>query len=264
MKSPTDLIEILRVISQTECVVIGGQAVNLWSERYGKPEPPWSMLKPFTSIDLDLLGGRREVLEVAQLLKTNPSLPRPDDNTVNAGKLSVSLAGGELEIDFVHTANGINTQEAFETAPTLTYHDVCLRLLHPVLCVESKTVNLATLPQDSGWRQDLKHLRLSLANTREYLAELTLQDTSPTALLRWANRLRRNANHQLGLRAARMHQVNFQEAIPKSLWEQQDGPLARFVGAEWAAWTDEISAKLREEAELEQWLETLQQPQPPQ
>jgi hypothetical protein len=148
VKSPGDILEVLRAVAQTDCLVIGGQAVNLWSERYEKPEPPWTELKPFTSLDLDLLGSRRDVLAAASLLHAKPLLPVPGENTVNAGKLTVALGREELDIDVVHTANGINTQEAVETAPLLVYRDLRLRVLHPVLCIESKTVNLATLPQD--------------------------------------------------------------------------------------------------------------------
>ncbi len=262
MKRPEDILEILRTIGKTDCVIIGGQAVNLWSERYEKPEPPWSELKPFTSVDLDLLGDRRQVLSVARLLQTDPQFPEPGENTVNAGKLSLPPFLGSLEIDFVHTANGLSTPEILETAPTLRYREIRLRVLHPVLCVESKTVNLATLPQEAGWRQDLKHLRLSLANAREYLAELTRQGADPGALLRWARRLRRDANHQLGLNAARFPGINFQDAIPRELWEQAGGPLADFIRTEWEDWTREIATKLREEAELEKWLQDLQQRQP--
>lgn len=256
------MLDILRVVGGTECVIIGGQAVNLWSERYARPEPPWTELRPFTSLDLDLLGGRREVLQVAKLLKVSPHLPRAGENTANSGRLQVPLGNLELEVDFLHTANGINTQEAFETAPTLTFEGTSLRVLHPVLCVESKTVNLATLPQDANCRQDLKHLRLSIANTHEYLAELTEHDAKPASLLRWARRLRSNANHQLGLAAARLHQVDFQQAIPKPLWERRGGDLGGFVREEWASWTEEVSRKLAEELEIEQWLQQLQHKNP--
>ncbi|MBI5385388.1 MAG: hypothetical protein HZA90_11970 [Verrucomicrobia bacterium] len=262
MRSPHDILSLLRVVAQTDCLVIGGQAVNLWSERYQKPEPPWSELQPFTSIDLDLLGSRRDVLAVAELLRAKPQLPGPDANTVNAGTLLVPSDDGGFEIDVVHTANGINTQEAGETAPTLAFRDVRLRVLHPVLCIESKTVNLATLPQDAGYRQDLKHLRLSIANAREFLAELTLEGRNPAALLRWAKRLRRAATHQLGLDAARRHSVNFQQAIPQALWEQTTGPLADFIQTEWAAWAEEVSRKLAEEREVERWLRNLQAKDP--
>lgn len=251
------MLDVLRAVGDADCVIIGGQAVNLWSERYAKAAPPWTDLRPFTSVDLDLLGGRREVLQVAKLLKVSPYLPLADENTANSGKLRVLLGDAELEVDFLHTANGINTQEAFETAPLLTFEGTRLRVLHPVLCVESKTVNLATLPQHADSRQDLKHLRLSLANTCEYLAELTRQDAKPASLLRWARRLRRNANHQLGLTAARLYHVDFQEAVPKALWAQQGGGLADFVREEWTSWSEEVSRKLAEELEIEQWLQKL-------
>jgi hypothetical protein len=35
--------------------------------------------------------------------------------------------------------------------------------------------------------------------------------------------------------------------------------LAAFVRDEWASWAEEVPRKLREEAELEEWLQRLQQ-----
>ena len=60
MYSIKELRHLLEVISRTQAILIGGQAVNLWSERYKKEEPPWSELQPFSSVDIDLLGTQPE------------------------------------------------------------------------------------------------------------------------------------------------------------------------------------------------------------
>jgi hypothetical protein len=53
------------------------------------------------------------------------------------------------------------------------------------------------------------------------------------------------------------HGVDFQQAIPRTLWEQTAGPLADFIKGEWGAWADEVSRKLDEEREIEQWVREL-------
>lgn len=83
--------------------------------------------------------------------------------------------------------DGLNTAEAVQTAVRLTHANVGLRVLHPVLCLESKTVNLLTLDQPIEGRQDEKHLRLAIANGAEFLAELTSRGREPETLFRWAN-----------------------------------------------------------------------------
>jgi hypothetical protein len=50
--SVSDLSPVLGVIGKLDCVVIGGQAVNIWCEYYARgdyvPAGQWDELKPFT------------------------------------------------------------------------------------------------------------------------------------------------------------------------------------------------------------------------
>jgi len=123
--------------------------------------------------------------------------------------------------------------------------------------VESKTVNLATIPQDSGERQDLKHLRLSIAILREYLKALTLAGTSDQILLRWARRVRMNSNHELGLQTAIRYGICFQDAIPSDLWRNRTGPLGNFMKQEWPDWTKELVEKTADLRDLDKWIGSL-------
>jgi hypothetical protein len=52
------LSALLEVIGRTRAVLVGGQAVNLWSERYQREAEPWRNLRPFTSVDVYLLGSQ--------------------------------------------------------------------------------------------------------------------------------------------------------------------------------------------------------------
>ena len=255
--SPHEIKPVLQALAQTRAVIIGGQAVNLWAERYQNESPPWPELRPYTSFDLDVLGNRTDVLQCSQALDAEPFFPLASENTANSGKIIAQIGGSDFEIDFLHSPNGLSPAEVTELALTITFETIPLKVLHPLHCVESKTVNLATLPQDAGGRQDLKHLRLSIASLRQHLIKLTLDGGSETLLLRWAHRIRTNSNHELGLMATIKHGVQFQEAIPADLWQTHPGPLADFVKKEWLEWKDENTEKTSDLRDLEAWLKSL-------
>jgi len=162
-----------------------------------------------------------------------------------------------LKSIFLHSPNGLSPAEIREFARSFVFEKIPLKVLHPLHCMESKTVNLATMSQKDGDRQDLKHLRLSLAIIKEYLSNLTLAGNSDPILLRWARRIRTNSNHELGLQAAISHSINFQEAIPSDLWLQHPGPLRDFIKDEWQDWTVEIAEKTSDMREIDDWIESL-------
>ena len=51
----------------TPQVIIGGQAVSIWAERYLPGEPELGKYLPFTSKDLDLLGNKSDLDQLARL-----------------------------------------------------------------------------------------------------------------------------------------------------------------------------------------------------
>jgi hypothetical protein len=262
--SPSEIRPALKALSQTNGVIIGGQAVNLWAEKFQKDESFWRELGPYTSYDLAVLGDQTDVLKCSRELDAEPFFPKPNENTANSGKIVTQIKGQEFEIDFLSTPSGLSPAEVRELARSITFEDeITLKVLHPIHCVESKTVNLMTMPQDAGERQDLKHLRLSIAILRQYLIELTLRGGNEKVLLRWANRMRTNANHDLGIKAAIKHGIDFRHTIPAGLWRDQPSPLADFVRKDWAQWEDETQEKITDIRELDAFLKSLNEPKRP-
>jgi hypothetical protein len=198
-----------------------------------------------------------DVLKCSQSLNTTAFFPGAEENTANSGKIITKIGNSEFEIDFLHSPNGLAAAEVTELARAMTFEGIPLRVLHPIHCVESKTVNLATLSQNGGERQDLKHLRLSIAIFREYLATLTLEGGHEKLLLRWAYRLRTDSSHELGLQAAIKYGINFQDAIPTDLWKKDTGALAEFVKNEWQNWKDEIAEKTSDLRDIDAWVKSL-------
>jgi hypothetical protein len=68
-------------------VLIGGQAVNYWAERYLAVEPELRRMLPFTSEDIDFKGNRDDVRHIAEQLKLTPVYPHPVEMTALAGAI---------------------------------------------------------------------------------------------------------------------------------------------------------------------------------
>ncbi len=255
MYSLAQLQPILRVLGRTGVVLVGGQAVNLWSERYQRSdEAPWQDLQPFTSLDVDLLGNQADVKAIARHLQGRIELPGDPAHTPNLAR--IHCGEPEIDIDVLHSVNGLNPAEALQTAVQLQYHDIALRVLHPVLCIESKTVNLLTLDQQVAGRQDEKHLRLSIANCREFLASLTASRRAED-LVAWAERLRTHANTHFGLEIQHKYKLRFLEAVPLGPWRQAGALLQRWVEQNAPVWEKEVEQKLQDTIEVEKWLQQL-------
>jgi hypothetical protein len=253
---------VLQALGRTGAILIGGQAVNLWSERFQRPqETPWKESQPFTSMDVDLLGNQADVKALAESLVSRVELPDDPAHTPNLAK--IHCANPEIDIDVLHSVNGLNPAEALQTAVQLRFGDMPLRVLHPVLCIESKTINLLTLDQQVVGRQDEKHLRLSIANCREFLASLTAS-RSPDDLLAWADRLRAHANTHFGLTIQHQYNLRFIGAIPRELWRSASARLHHWVNQIAPAWEREVEQKIQDTLEVEQWLETLRRKPPTQ
>ena len=56
-------------------ILIGGQAVNYWAERYLSAEPELQKLLPFTSEDIDFKGNRNDTRRIAEQLELSPIFP---------------------------------------------------------------------------------------------------------------------------------------------------------------------------------------------
>ena len=76
-------------------VLIGGQAVNYWAERYLPIEPQLKPLQPFTSEDIDFKGNREDVQRIARQLELHPVYPHRVEMTALAGVIPYKI--GELK-----------------------------------------------------------------------------------------------------------------------------------------------------------------------
>jgi hypothetical protein len=235
-----------------EFVVIGGQAVNLWSEHYrksgGLPPATWTALEPFASRDLDLLGGRLDAAAAAEALHVEVVLFEPDPRTAppNSGTLYVPVGEDELIVQFLHTPFGARREEVRATARLLEWRGRKLPVMHPLLCLEAKVESFFGLEQTG--RQDLKHIRLAIACVHGLLLA-SLESALEKQILTGLERVASLAASDFGIRLKLDHAVEIQNAIP---WPELESgasslpKLAAFLEKRWPQLRTRISS--REEA----------------
>lgn len=89
-------------------ILIGGQAVNYWAERYFNEEPELKALQPFTSEDIDFKGGKEDVKRIADQLNLMAGFPSKMERTALAGCIPFQIGDLKSNIEVVRTVPGIS------------------------------------------------------------------------------------------------------------------------------------------------------------
>ena len=195
-------------------LLIGGQAVNYWAERYADTDPHLGKLRPFTSQDIDFKGNRADVQRIARQLGLNPSYPRKVEMTSLSGFISFQIGGLKSNIEIVRRIPGI--PETGTPAIQAEWEWETIRVLDPVSLLACKLELAATVPQEQ--RQDIKHLRILLHSVRAFLDELLQQvemDNLPARdWLRVANQVLKQTTSHRARRIASEHRIRWTEILP--------------------------------------------------
>src|SRR5579863_4032590 len=93
-------------------VLIGGQAVNYWAERYLRVETELAKWQPFTSEDIDFKGNRDDVGRIARQLELSPKYPGKVEMTALSGFIPFQIGGLQSTIEVVRRVPGLS-----DTAP---------------------------------------------------------------------------------------------------------------------------------------------------
>ncbi len=166
-----EFIEVfdLRDSSGRPFLLIGGQAVNYWAERYRSFESSLELFQPFTSEDIDFKGNRNDVELIAKQLNLKPAFPDSKEMTSLAGIIPFRINGFDSCIEVVRTIPGAPSS-ADEAAIEAEWNGKQLRILDPVSLFASKLKLLATVSQAN--RQDAQHLRIIVKCVSCFLGEL--------------------------------------------------------------------------------------------
>jgi hypothetical protein len=196
-------------------VLIGGQAVNYWAERYLPIEPELQKLLPFTSEDIDFKGGREDVKRIAQQLGLIPHYPHKVEMTALAGIIQFQVGDLQSNIEVVRKIPGVSgSVETF--AIEAEWAGRKIRVLNPVSLFASKLELAATLSQEK--RRDVEHLRILVpcvrAFLREFLERVERGEVPVKGWLGATNRVMKLTSMARGRKAARRLGINWGEILP--------------------------------------------------
>jgi hypothetical protein len=153
-------------------ILIGGQAVNYWAERYLASEPELKPLQPFTSQDIDFKGSAADVRRIAGQLELTPGFPAKVEMTALAGVIPLQIGGQKSNIEIVRRIPG-TSGSVDDLAVQAEWNRKTIRVLDPLSLLACKLELVATVPQKD--RQDVAHLKILVPCVRAFLTEFLQQ-----------------------------------------------------------------------------------------
>jgi len=205
------------VQSQHSFILIGGQAVNYWAERYLPTEPELERLAPFTSADIDFLGTRKDVAELGRITGRKPAYPSWHELTMLAGVIPCQTDTGEASIEVVRSVPQSTSEEVRATSIKAAHAGFRLEVINPVALLRSKADLARTV--DQTHRQDVHHLRIMVICTKAFLQEVLLaverDEVSARDWLNIVKDLLSFTESDLGIKVARQHGIDWTVILPK-------------------------------------------------
>jgi hypothetical protein len=211
-------------------VLIGGQAVNYWAERYLADEPELKSLQPFTSEDIDFKGTREDVQRIARQLALHPSYPTKVAMTALAGTVSFRIGDLKSNIEIVRHVPGVS-RSVDTTAVEAAFDGNTIRVLDPVSLLACKLELAATVSQKN--RRDVAHLKMLVPCVRAFLGEfLGHVETGQLPIRGWlgaANQVLKLTTSRRAQKLAVKHQIDWKSILPlAAITDSQHDKIRRF------------------------------------
>ena len=156
-------------------VIIGGQALQFWCDRYADADSALRLEAPFTSKDVDVQGDPKTVAHCARILGVKARMRSIDDAT-NIGFLETPSAGMLVGLTVLTSPFGLSARSVDEQAITVSWSGLSLRVLHPIHCMWSRIANVGGL--SLARPKDMRQARASILCAKGFIAEqLALGET---------------------------------------------------------------------------------------
>ena len=257
--TPEELVEVLLAGTEAECALVGGQAINLWSNLFSKKGlDPWSSLHPYTSRDVDFYATQKSVKKLVVSLevrgfKVDIAYPKnSSEEKFNLAALKIENRSLSLDVNILRTVSGIsnNIEEWTQEVPLL---NKIIKTIHPLNCVESKLFNLFELNQAD--RQDEKHLRLAVANLSVYIEETA--NKAPDETLEIVEILANVSKRPSALGILKTYQIDILNSIPINFLRAHSHSVLKEIGDRAMTVRGERDQVVADERELKEWLLSL-------
>ncbi len=211
-------------------LLIGGQAVNYWAERYLAVEPQLASMRPFTSEDIDFKGGVEDVRHIARQLQLMPGYPAKVQMTALAGTIPFQIGDLKSNIEIVRRIPGVSGS-VDTLAVQAEWNGKIIRVLDPISLLACKLELVASVPQEK--RRDVTHLKILVSCVRAFLTEfLQRVERGEIPARHWlgaANQVLKLTTGHRAQKIAGKHQINWPEILPlTAIAKSQDEKIRRF------------------------------------
>lgn len=198
-------------------ILIGGQAVNYWAERFVEVERDLVQFRPFTSLDIDFLGCRDDVFRIARQLGVKGArASHPLELTALSGIIPLRIEDNEIEVEIVRKVPGLPEANLQASAIHARWKDWEIRVLDPISLLHAKAKLALLVPQKE--RRDVDHIKILVYCVRAFLREALQAVEQDAALARgWLGAAEKTlalTESTTGARLARRHAVNWAGILP--------------------------------------------------
>lgn len=218
----------LRDAAGSPYLLIGGQAVNYWAERYLEAEPELRPLQPFTSEDIDFKGNAEDVRRIARQLGLNPVFPVKVAMTALAGVIPFRIGDIKSNIEIVRRVPGVSGTAEL-TAIEAEWNGLFIRVLDPISLLASKLELVAKVAQED--RRDALHLKILVPCVRgflgEFLREVEAEHVPASHWLGAVNQVIKLTTRRRARKIADQHQIHWETIIPLTAIERCPHPKVR-------------------------------------
>lgn len=215
-KTPSELKSVLsRIDPESDLILVGGQAINIWASVYQNRIPELQQFLPFSSEDLDFVGSKIDAIQIQQTLGGDLTLNQNFTPSPNTGVLITQAQNRNLRIDFLASVFGLGDSEVAASAVRFEGREklagINLKILNPILCLEGKLKAYTGLPQ--AGRQDKKHLQISLLVVGQYVKDIC-QQNQPRDGLKLVEKIFKTAKSDAGLQVWVRDRLDLLDSIP--------------------------------------------------
>jgi hypothetical protein len=129
-------------------LLVGGQAINLWALYY---ENRTKNLAPFVSRDVDVLGDRQTLTDLAKVVGAKPQFfsLKPPTNEIGV-VIAHDSSGQPLLVEVLRAVHGVTNEELHASAFTMAIgaNQVRVQVPEPIALLKAKIANVSDISQN--------------------------------------------------------------------------------------------------------------------